>query len=451
MPFGRQCLRAFSVATVACMISAGGARSAAQSSAPADPEKSSPPVQVVTETVDLLLASTSGRLKVVARGHGQDRVRLTIRNTSHRRLNVVLPPGLVAVSAAGQGGGRPLQSVGLGMITNLPGNFGQFRGSTSSDGLRSVPVQDVLNDSALTVPAEESVDLLVPGVCLNFGLPAPTPRDTFTLMDVDSYTTDNRVRKSLRSLCLLGTGQRVAQAVMWRVCSDLPFEAMAAQAGKVLNDYEIALAGRFVEVLDASGEQELVDRGLLLERRLFVRIQGEGPLAADARRLNDQLEGQRLLGLPVSVPPGEEIPAASPPALSVKVFLSATKAGDTRGRIAVSYSPVAGQWNPLGKAAFQDSSSLPFSDGKALSRALDEAVASAFVIVKPARRSMGSTMLRIENHLPFTLATVKLRAGTSAGGPTVPFPGVGIGPAHSVLVPIQAATAVVESVELNGL
>ena len=432
------------------MIVPGGFRSAAQSPAPADPEKTSPPAQVVTETVDLLEASKSSRLNVVARGQGPDRVRLTIRNMSQTRLNVVLPPGLVAVSAAGQGG-RPLQSVGLGMLSNRPGGFGQFRDARTSDGLRSVAVEDVSTDSAMTVPAGESVDLVVPGVCLNYGLPAPTPRDTFTLMDVDSYTTDNRVRKSLRSLCLLGTSQGVAQAVMWRVCSDLPFETMAAQAGKVLNEPEIALAARFVEALDVSAGRELVDPGLLTERRVFVRIQGAGPLASEARRLNDQLEGERLLGLPISVTPGDELPDASAPALSIKVVLTATRAGETQGRIGVSYAPMAGQWTPLGKAAFQDGSSLAVMDGKSLARALDRAVASAFVTVKPAKRSVGSTTVRVENHLPFTLASVKLRAGSSAGGPTVPFRGVGIGPARSALLPIQAATAIVEQVELNGL
>ena len=71
--------------------------------------------------------------------------------------------------------------------------------------------------------------------------------------------------------------------------------------------------------------------------------------------------------------------------------------------------------------------------------------------VKPARRSVGSTTLRVENHLPFTLASVTLRAGNSPGAPVVPFRGVGIGPARSMLLPIQAATAVIEQVELNGL
>ena len=45
----------------------------------------------------------SGELIVTARGQGQDKVRMTLRNTGGRRLNVIVPPGLVASSKVAQG------------------------------------------------------------------------------------------------------------------------------------------------------------------------------------------------------------------------------------------------------------------------------------------------------------------------------------------------------------
>jgi len=427
----------------------GSSQAAAQSSRADDPERISAPAEVVTETVALLKAKESGDLKVVARGQGQDKVRLTIRNTSSKRLNVVLPAGLVASAAAGQGRGG-LQSMGLGMFSNRPGSFGQFRGTGGAEGLQSVAVDDAALSSSITVPAGESLDVTVPAVCLNFGLPTPTPRDTFTLVDVDDYSADLRVRKSLRSLGILGTSQGVAQAVMWRVCNDLTFEAMAAQAGKVINEHEIALAARFVEALDDSTGSDLVDATSLTEGRVFVKIQGEGAMAKDGERLNDQIDKFRLLGLHVRVLEGGELPPTSA-ALFIKVVLTDSKIGETRGRIMVSYASAAGQWAPLGKAKLQDTSSVSVLDGKAMSRIIDRAIASAFVAVRPARRSVGSTTLKVDNHLPFTLAAVAVKAGNSAGAPTVPFHGLGVGPARSALLPIQAATATIERVELNGL
>ena len=74
----------------------------------------------------------------------------------------------------------------------------------------------------MTVPAGQKVDLDIPAVCLNFGLPTPTPRDKFRLMDVDDYSKDVRVRKALRCLATLGTSHGTAQAAMWRVCNKRP-------------------------------------------------------------------------------------------------------------------------------------------------------------------------------------------------------------------------------------
>ncbi len=321
----------------------GGSIATAQTPAQVNAEPSAPPVEVVTETVDLLRASTAGDLTVVTRGHGQDRVRMTIKNNSSRRLNVIIPPGLVAASKAAQGpgggaGGRGggMQSIGLGSVTNREGAFGDFQGEAVA-GLRSVPPASDPGTHSVAVPASETIEVSVPGVCLNYGLPAPSGRNTLTLMDVDNYTTDPRVRKALRSLATLGTSQGVAQAVMWRLCNDLPFEVMMEQSvGKVMNVHEIVLASRFVEALDESNGSELVESATLSESRVFVQVQGEGTLARDARRLQGQLEGLRVMGLPLRVVETETLPVSSAPALALKVILTEAKTGETRGRIVVT-------------------------------------------------------------------------------------------------------------------
>src|SRR5208337_4851727 len=234
------------------------------------------------------------------------------------------------------------------------------------------------------------------------------------------------------------------------VCNDLTFEAMASLAGTVINEHEIALAARFIEALDGSTGSDMVDARTLTEGRVFVKIQGEGALANDAERLNTQVEKFHLLGLPVRVVDHGELPSMSA-ALFIKVVLTDDKNGETRGRIMVSHSSAADQWAPLGKARFQDTRSVDVLDGKVMSQIIDRAIGAAFVTVKPARRTVGSTTLKVDNHLPFTLATVTVKAGSSAGAPTVPFHGLGVGPARSALLPIQAATATIERVELNGL
>jgi hypothetical protein len=436
-------------------IRASATTAQTQQPAVSDPEPTSAPALVATETVELLPASKAGELEVVARGHGQEHVDFTIKNLSARRLNVIIPPGLVAASTVGQragAGGGGLQSMGLGSVSNREGAFGEFRGTAPPTGLQSVGATDQNRSHLVTVPVGETIKLTLPSVCLNYGLPAPTGRNTFRLMDVDEYSSDPRVRTALRSLATYGTSLGVAQAVMWRVCNDLPFEMMAEQTGKVMNLHEIALAARFVTALDAAPKGELVDPDLLSGSRILARVVAEGPLARESGRLAGQLNGLRILGLPLQVVDSDELPAASAPALFLRIVLTDARVGETRGGIVVSSCSETDSWVPLGKVAFRENSSISVLDGATLSKTIDRAIAGNFVTVKPARRTLGSTTLRIDNHLPFTISSLTLKAGSSSGAPSVPFDCVGVGPGRSALLPIQAATAsVVERVELNGL
>jgi hypothetical protein len=416
----------------------------------AEPDGPTPGGEPETRTVQVLAAQKAGDLSLDLRGQGQDRVRMVLKNTSARRLNVVLPAGLVAANTLGQGG---FQSMGLGTPTNEQGAFGAFRATTSDPGFRSIPPADAARPTAVTVPVGKTVEIVVPAVCLNFGLPTPTPRDKFALMDVDDYSQDPRVRKALRSLATLGTSHGVAQAAMWRVCNDVPFEFMASQKSKVVNVHEVALAARFVSALDASGDAEIIDPSYLTEGRVLVTIQGEGQLAREARRIGDAMDGLTLLGLPVRVidPAATAEPTADGPALLVKVVLTGTAAGETRGRLFLDRSVVGGAWASLGKTSFTEGSAANVLDATTLLKSLDHAIATAFVTVKPARHGSGSTTLKIDNRLPFTLANVVLKAGGSSGQPKVEFKGLGVGPARSALAPIQAPGGSVDHVELNGL
>ena len=437
------------------VIGASTATAQTKPAVAADSEASSAPISVATETVNLLHASKAGDLDVVARGQGPERVRLSIHNRSARRLNVIVPPGLVASSSVGQpgGGGRGgMQSMGLGSAANREGAFGDFQGIGGPEGLRSIGALDEPRSREVAVPVGQTIELNVPAVCLNYGWPTPTPRDTFKLMTVEEYTPNPRIRKALRSLATYGTSLGVAQSVMWRVCNDLPFEAMVEQGGKVMNTHEIALAARFVDALDASSTGELVDPSALASARIFVKVRGDATLDAEARRLNGQLDGLRLLGLPLQIVESEELPTASAPAIFLNVILTDARNGETRGAIVASTCSVDSSWLPLGKVAFRDNSSIKVLDGATLSKAVDRAIAGAFVTVKPARRTLGTTTLKVENRLPFTIINLVVRAGTSSGAPPVAFEGVGVGPARSALLPIQAATAsLVERVEINGL
>jgi hypothetical protein len=416
-----------------------------------EPEEPAP--KVVSQTVALFDAEKAGDLKVEARGHGQEQVHLAFKNLSSKRLNVVVPPGLVAASTTGQaaGGRGGLQSMGVGAPGNPAGAFGQFKNDGQTTGLRSIAVEDESASRSIAVPPGQTVEINLPSVCLNFGLPSPTARDRLVLKDVDDYSRDPRVRKALRSLATYGTSHGVAQAVMWKLCNNLPFDTMMAQAGKVINVQEIALAARFVEAVEASNDDTLVDPAYLSEARLFVDVQSDAGLATEAIRLGKALDGLRMLGLPARVVEAGQLPDTSGPALLVNVYLGASQKGETRGKVMLSHRTLDGNWAPIGRASLVDGSKVTVLDGAGLARALDHAIAAAMVTAKPARRAVGSTTLRVENHLPFTIGTVVLRTGHSSGAAGMTYDGIGIGPGRAGTATVQAPGATVDRITLNGL
>ena len=295
----------------------------------------------------------------------------------------------------------------------MTGRSVSFEERPSPGGLQSVAARNEAIASQVAVPVGETIELNIPGVCLNYGLPSPTPRNTFRLMDVNEYSSNPRVRRALRSLATYGTSHGVAQAVMWRVCNDLPFEMMAEQTGKVMNAHEIALAARFVEALDApAGAGDLVDPAALSQSRVFVQVRGEGSLAAEAKRLGGQLDGLHILGLPLQVVESQELPDCSGPrALPERHPHGLRRSARPAASIVVSSCSAGEAWLPLGKVSFRDNSSVSVLDGATLSKVVDRAIASAFVTVKPARRTLGSTTLKVENRLPFTVSNLVVRAG----------------------------------------
>jgi hypothetical protein len=400
------------------------------------------PLAPATEAVSVLKAARDGLLQVDARGNGEDSVQVAVRNVAARPLRVVFPPGLVAAATVGQG----FQSMGLGTPTSTPGGFGSYRGG--GEGFRAMPVRETTAaDAALVLQPGQASSFDLPSVCLNFGLPTPTPANAFVLMDVADYSRDPRAIKALRSLATLGTSQAVAQAVAWNVFNDMSFRQMATQGVKTFNPYEIALAARFVQALDSASAAEIVEPGQLQAGRLFVRLTATGEAAARRAEFARAIETGVLLGLPVRLveqAPGEEV---GPSALLLDVTLTPTADGAIAGTVnaRVRYGPNAG-WGPLGQTSF-----AAVSGPEGLAASLDRAIASEFVTARIERKSGASPSLVIKNRLPFTIASATFRAGRDADSGTIQLDRLGVGPARSARASVTGNVAGVEHVELNGL
>jgi hypothetical protein len=401
-------------------------------------------------TVSVLQAQADGRLAVDARGAGDSLVRLALRNQGESRLNVVLPPGLVAAAASGQGAGGGFQSMGLGVPTRTPGAFGAFAGAGAPEGFRAMPAEAA--PRGIAIAPGETAEVTIPAVCLNFGLPTPTPKDSFRLVDVADYTTDARAQRALRSVTTLGTSQKVAQAVAWHTFNGMTFPQLAGRAGKVLNRQELALAARFSELLDREGTGTLVNADSLRQGRVFVVVAGEGRAAEVSDRLARELAAQSLLGLPVEVV--AEAPSADVTAPSLLLTVTVAETAGTpepTGRVAVGSRSAGGEWIPVGTAPLAFDGTLSELDGARLAAAIDRGVAGTFVTARPVKRTAGATAFRLENRLPFTVAAAAVRPREDRTAAPVSLDALGLGPARATVATLPAGTAVVERITLNGL
>ena len=446
-------VRAWSAAGLLTSSLFGAAFSAPAFGEPEGPVPS-PALAAPIDTVSVLQAKKAGDLAMELRGAGETKVRISLKNTSDRKLKVVLPPGLVASSVTAQGRGGGFQSMGLGSVGNLPGSFGDFRKPIASNttGFRSVNVSGQINeDRVVSIPVGQTVAMTLPSVCLNYGVRTPNIRDKFELVDVNDYTSDPRARKALRTLATYGTSQGVAQAAMWRVCNDVPFDTILQTMSQHCNPREIGLAARFVEALDASGSSDLVDPKYLSEGRLYVRILADGALAKDATRLTRDLEGLKVLGLPVRMIDGNNDVPAIAPAVLMNVQLTTGPDGGTKARVSVSQSSYNGGWSPIGKTTFSSGAPANRLEALELAKSLDRSVGTAFVAIRVVKRTSGQTTLRVDNMLPLTLSGLTLRSGDSLGDPTVSVDSLGIAPGRSALIPFQAPNAFVDHAEFNGL
>jgi hypothetical protein len=380
------------------------------------------------DSISILDAERSGLLDLMIRGQGASNVRMVMTNRTDQRLRIVLPPGLVAAPTVGQGQGMGFRSIGP-------------RPENPQIG------------AIMHVSPGQTLDLNIPTVCLNFGLTTPTPEFQFRLVDVSEWTPDPRAQKALRSVSVLGASYGVAQAVAWHVFNNLSFAQMAKQAQQYVNTQEISVAARFMEALDASGSQELVDPAYFQNGRVLVRVRGETGLVANADRLQKALEGRKLFGLPVQVVDDVDARSSRPSSLWVDVMLTPDTAHKDRTQAVatVKHNSAIGGWTRLGNVPISLDAAPDKVGGDDLASAIDKAVAASFVKVLPAGKGRGVSNFRVVNKLPLSVDTVVLRTSRAADAPEVTLDALAIGPNRSGMTSVQAAVGVLERIEFNGL
>ena len=103
-------------------------------------------------------------------------------------------------------------------------------------------------------------------------------------------------------------------------------------------------------------------------------------------------------------------------------------------------------WLSLGPVPFSPQAADKIT-GAELANVIDRSAGVRFVTAHAERRASSTTIFRVQNRLPFTVANLTVRTGRAEDAGRVSLTGLGLSPARSTTASVPAAVAIVEKVE----
>jgi hypothetical protein len=230
---------------IAAAVAAGATRLCAADPAGADAAPANPAAASSSATVDMFDAMHDGDLGVQFIPRSSRDATLILTNNTDRPLNVHLPEAFAAIpvvaqlGGAGAGGGNRSTGTGNSKNQGLGGGAGGqnnnrqggggFGGAVANGQAAPANAQaaNAPNGGAFSIPPERVVKIKLPTVCLEYGKAEPNPRVPYTVVPIESFTTNTEVQE----LCkLLGAGtldQQSAQAAAWHLANHLSWDQLA--------------------------------------------------------------------------------------------------------------------------------------------------------------------------------------------------------------------------------
>lgn len=86
-----------------------------------------------------------------------------------------------------------------------------------------------MGGGAFSLPPQKTRVLRVTTVCLEHGKPEPSPRLSYKLVELDTFSSDPRLAAVLEQLGRGELSQKVAQAAAWHLANGLSWERIAAE------------------------------------------------------------------------------------------------------------------------------------------------------------------------------------------------------------------------------
>ena len=170
------------------------------------------------QNVNLFAAMQSGQVDVKVIPKNATQVNVLVTNKTQEPLSVTLPKSLAAVpvlaAAAGAGGARR-NAGGIGSSSSSSNQQQSLGGGVGGVG------------GALSIPPEEVGQFKATTVCLEYGKPEPRPQSNYTVVPLDSYTSNLEVQELCEQVGSNTLDQRVAQLAAWHLANGLTWEQLS--------------------------------------------------------------------------------------------------------------------------------------------------------------------------------------------------------------------------------
>jgi hypothetical protein len=186
--------------------------------------------------VELFAAMKSGEIEVKLIAKDSTTGNVLIRNKTGQPLSIKLPEAFAGVPVAAQfgggglgGGGGGLGGGGLGGGGGNQGIGGGFGGGGGGLGGGGGGLGGGGGGGFFKVEPEKVGKIKIVAVCLEHGKPDPNPHVEYTLVPIETLTTNPQVIELVKMLP--GLDQRSAQATAWHLANGLSWQELAAKVG----------------------------------------------------------------------------------------------------------------------------------------------------------------------------------------------------------------------------
>jgi hypothetical protein len=193
-----------------------------------------PQFDPAAERVELFDGIESGRLSAHVISQDSLHGSIFIENLTDQPLTVEMPEAIVAVQVnkqiGGFGGGGGIGGGGGGGVQATGGGGGGGGGAGGGFGGGGGGGQG--GQGFFSVPPERTVKLPYTSVCLEHGKAEPSPRVTYEVVPVESFTDDVVLQELL---AMVGTGRlnsASAQAAAWNRSNNMSWAALAQKSRK---------------------------------------------------------------------------------------------------------------------------------------------------------------------------------------------------------------------------